>query len=161
MGTAALVRGWRQRERDRVLVAVRLCQCDLDPRGTDQLESHRGAELGVCRRGLRDERWVFGAESLARGQRYGREDKQATGGGRGGAACCLGIGYQDSLLRVSSIFNIMLLELLFHAQKFLLKTKPLTPNRHGSPASKTPPKPDGGGGQGDPGSKIGRALLGL
>lgn len=58
-----------------MLVAVRICQCDLDSRGADQLEPNRGAQLGVCKRWLRDERRVSGAESLAGGQRHGCEDE--------------------------------------------------------------------------------------
>ena len=51
MGRTPMVRQ-RGRERVGVLGPVRVCKFDMDTRGTDQLESGDGAELGVCWGGL-------------------------------------------------------------------------------------------------------------
>lgn len=90
MGPAALVRGRRERQLGRVLGALRLRERHLDSGGGGQLEPRRGAELGLCRGGIRRQLWVFGAEFLARGECDGCEDESRLGAGGGGDACWVG-----------------------------------------------------------------------
>ena len=84
-----------------MLGAVWVCECDLDPRGADQLVAHLDPELRFRGRGVCGQRDFSGEESVAGCQCDGGESGEGTGVGDGAAACWVGDCHQVSFLRVS------------------------------------------------------------